>query len=207
MFKRTHLTSLTHLENHSPPTHPLSSSILRYAGRWYQVYADLATSVFESRYCVVADYGLFANGTISVRNRDRIGSVTGAQNGILGWASINNRTSLHTIEGSLSVNLQIPAPAPSISAPYDVVLLGPASFGEFGLYEYAVVTDPFELTLFVLARDVNTFFTKYNASVYQQLVDDGFINVINEPRQTFQTGCAEYSETDLWTCDVHDVTN
>jgi hypothetical protein len=171
------------------------------------VYADLATTAFESNYCVVADYGVFANGTVSVRNRDRLGSVTGAQNGILGWASINNRTGITTSDGSLSVYLQVPPPAPQgFAAPYDVVLLGPMTHGPLGLYEYAVVTDPFELTLFVLARDVNTFFEKYNRTVFETLEADGFINVVNKPRLTNQAGCAEYSETDLWTCDVHDVT-
>ena len=86
--------------------------LLRYVGRWFQVYADLETSLFESRFCVVADYGVFANGTVSVRNRQRDGSVTGAYNGILGWAALNNRTGLATADGSLSVHLQLPAPAP-----------------------------------------------------------------------------------------------
>ncbi len=140
--------SLTLLASPSCPFPPLPSllphfcvpspRLLRYIGRWYQVYADLATTAFESNYCVVADYGVFANGTVSVRNRDRLGSVTGAQNGILGWASINNRTGLTTSDGSLSVYLQVPPPAPQgFAAPYDVVLLGPMSYGPLGLYEYA----------------------------------------------------------------------
>jgi lipocalin len=175
--------------------------ILRYAGRWYQVYADLATSTFESNYCVTTDYGLFANGTISVRNRQRDGSVEGAYNGILGWANFNNRTSLGTADGSLSVYLQVPPPAPQgIAAPYDIILLGPATYGPFGLYQYAVVSDPFEVSLFVLARDVDLYYGQFNASVMAQLRADGFINPINEPRMTVQQGCTPYSETDLWTC-------
>lgn len=47
-----------------------------------------ATSAHTPRatgnYCVVTDYGVFANGTVSVRNRQRDGGVTGAYNGILG---------------------------------------------------------------------------------------------------------------------------
>ena len=175
--------------------------ILKYAGRWYQVYADLATSVFESKYCVTTDYGLFANNTISVRNRQRDGSVQGAYNGILGWAAFNNRTSLGTADGSLSVYLQLPAPAPQgIPAPYDIILLGPATYGPFGLYQYAVVSDPLEVSLFVLTRDVDVYYAQYNATVMAQLREDGFINPVNEPRQTVQQGCTPYSETDLWTC-------
>jgi len=161
----------------------------------------LETSLFESKYCVVTDYGLFGNGTISVRNRQTDGAVNGPFNGILGWASFNNRTGLGTADGSLSVYLQLPAPAPQgIAAPYDVILLGPATYGPYGLYQYAVVSDPFELSLFVLARDVDTYFSQYNATVMAQLRADGFINPVNEPRQTVQKGCAPYSETDLWTC-------
>ena len=82
----------------------------------------------------------------------------------------------------------------------DIILLGPPTFGEFGLYEWAVVSDPFELSLFVLARDVKTFFTRYNATVFSELERIGFNRLLNHPRQTVQDGCAPYSETDLWTC-------
>ena len=141
-----------------------------------------------------------------MRNRDRLDNVTGPQNGILGWASINKRTSLTTAEGGLTVYLQIPAArGPPFPAPYDIVLLGPETYGEFGAYEYAVVSDPFALTLFVLARNYTTFFELYNATVIETLVRDGFVKIIDTPRPTVQDGCAEYSETDLWTCDVHDV--
>jgi lipocalin len=174
--------------------------ILRYAGRWYQVASDLETSLFESRFCVVTDYGLFANSTISVRNRQRDKNVTGAYDGILGYAEFNNRTGLGTADGSLSVFLQIPPPGPQgIPAPYDIILLGPPTHGPFGLYEYAVVSDPLEISLFVLARDVADFYARFNQTVMETLRRDGFINPVNEPRMTVQDGCAPYSETDLWT--------
>ena len=129
---RSHLTNtLLHL-----PGRPHPPSSHSYTGRWFQVYADLETSLFESRFCVVTDYGLFANGTISVRNRQRDGSVNGAYSGILGWAGLNNRTGLGTADGSLSVYLQIPPPGPQgIAAPYDIILLGPKTYGPYGLYE------------------------------------------------------------------------
>ncbi len=133
--------------------------------------------------------------------------MNGSYNGILGWAALNNRTGLTTADGSLSVYLQLPAPAPQgIPAPYDIILLGPSTFGEFGAYEYAVVSDPFEISLFVLARDVQSFYQKYNATVFAELEALGFTHFIDKPRQTTQEGCAEYSETDLWTCDLHDHT-
>jgi len=120
----------------APP--PISNfDLLRYVGRWFQVYSDLASNTFESKYCVVADYGLFGNGTVSVRNRDRLGNVTGEQNGILGWGGLNNRTGLSTATGALTVNLQIPdSRGPPFPAPYDIILLGPPDYGEFGSYQF-----------------------------------------------------------------------
>ena len=175
--------------------------LLRYLGRWTEVYSDLSSRTFETKFCVTVDYGVFANSTVSVRNRDRLSNVTGPQNGILGWAAPNNRTTLSTVRGDLTVYLQIPAArGPPFPAPYDIVLLGPKTHGPYGLYEYAVVSDPLELTLFVLARDVDLYYGQFNASVMAQLRADGFINPINEPRMTVQQGCTPYSETDLWTC-------
>ena len=181
--------------------------LLRYLGRWTEVYSDLASRTFESKYCVTVDYGVFANGTISVRNRDRLQSVTGAQNGILGWAAFNNRTSLTSARGDLTVYLQIPAArGPPFPAPYDIILLGPETHGPFGGYEYAVVSDPLELTLFVLARSFDKFFAPdatgvtYNSTVIDFLSSNGYVTFIDAPLPTVQAGCAEYSETDLWTC-------
>lgn len=67
-------------------------------------------------------------------------NVTGEQNGILGWGGINNRTGLNTVRGDLTVNLQIPGSrGPPFPAPYDVILLGPSTFGEFGQCAYACI--------------------------------------------------------------------
>jgi lipocalin len=63
----------------------------KYLGRWYQVYSDLfVEATFEnSSYCVTADYGLYPNKTISVENRERVGSIDGPVRRILGWANTN----------------------------------------------------------------------------------------------------------------------
>ena len=153
---------------------------------------DLTGEFYESRYCVVADYGVFANSTVAVRNRERAGSVTGAETDILGWAAIN-RTTLNTASGALQVNLNgVPFPAP-----YDIILLGPASYGPLGAYQYAVVSDQLEFSLFVLARDPADFNRRYNATVFTELEALGFDTILNTPIQTFQDGCPTYIETDL----------
>ena len=144
---------------------------------------------------------------------------------------------LGTASGSLTVNLQIPASrGPPFPAPYDIIMLGPKTSGDLGLYgefsralstsslflslsltpsfpclpsspstEYSVVSDPLELTLFVLARNYSTFFEKYNATVIDFLQENGYVTFLNTPLPTEWKGCAEYSVTDLWSCAVHDV--
>ena len=158
------------------------------------MYDDL-TAVYESRYCVTADYGVFANGTVSVRNRERA-SVQGKETDILGWASATF-TSISEVSGSLAVHLTgVP-----VAAPYDVILLGPPTNGPFGKYEYAVVSDPFELSLFVLARNTTEYNLYYNQTVFLALEELGFDTLLNTPTQTVQDGCLEYSEVDLDACN------
>lgn len=164
-----------------------------------------------ARSFIATAYPLF-HAPIARKPPRSLNNVTGAQNGILGWAAPNNRTSLSTVRGDLTVYLQIPASrGPPFPAPYDVILLGPKTYGEFGAYEYAVVSDPLELTLFVLARNYEKFFAPdakgatYNSTVIEFLQSNGFVSFLDTPLPTVQAGCAEYSETDLWTCDVHDV--
>lgn len=50
--------------------------------------------------------------------------------------------------------------------------LGPVNAD--GLYDYAIVSDSFSSTLFVLARDVKTFNAKYKADVSKTLTEMGF---------------------------------
>lgn len=158
------------------------------------MYDDL-TAFYESRFCVTADYGVFANGTVSVRNRER-DSVAGKETDILGWAAATF-TSISDVAGSLSVHLTgVP-----VAAPYDVILLGPPTNGPFGKYEWAVVSDPFELSLFVLARNTTAFNLYYNQTVFATLEQLGFDTFLNTPTPTIQDGCPAYAETDLDACN------
>ena len=67
-----------------------------------------------------------------------------------------------------------------------VVKLGPASFGEKNLYQYAVVTDNFQIGLYVLARDVNNFRSQYDKEVLSWLAENGFTHFYNKPVATVQ---------------------
>ena len=67
-----------------------------------------------------------------------------------------------------------------------IIKLGPQSFGDEGLYEYSVVTDPYRVGLFVLTRDVATFRAKYEQDVLSFLEQNGFDSALNKPIETYQ---------------------
>lgn len=153
-----------------------------YLGLWYQTYSDLAVeATFEnSSYCVTATYGENPNGTVSVFNDERQFSVDGPVRRILGWADASDLEK----PGQLTVHLQ----TTEFPAPYWVLALGPPTYNG-SLYEYSVVSDPFQLTLFVLARDLATFATKWQVEVLAFLKGRGFTRFLNTPIATVQEGC------------------
>ena len=161
-----------------------SVELSSYTGRWYQTYSDLAvSSTFEnSSFCVTADYGFWPNGTVSVLNRERQYSIDGPERVINGWAQFANTSNPN---GELVVNLQ----TTNFPAPYWIFELGPQTFnGSF--YEYSVVSDPFQLTLFVLARNVTDFALNWEAGVLQRLEQAGYTTFYNTPSATVQEGCS-----------------
>lgn len=161
----------------------------QYIGHWYQVYSDLAvTATFEnSSYCVTADYGLNENGTISVWNRERQYSVTGPEREIFGWAAAANTSR----PGELTVHLQDTG---GFGAPYWIFDLGPSvpidANGTMG-YAYSVVSDPFRLTLFVLARNLTEFAEAWADGVLANLTAAGYTGWLNTPTTTVQEGCVD----------------
>ena len=146
------------------------------------MFSDFTSDLIESHFCITADYGVFPNFTISVENRDRKQSVAGPESLILGWAAQDDPSKE---AGELTVHLQgVP-----VAAPYTIVALGPENDYNGGLYDWAVVTDPFQLGLFVLARNVTQFYAIYNASVYTMLLNMGFDTGLNNPVPVQQLGC------------------
>lgn len=154
----------------------------KYLGHWFQAYSDLAVeATFEnSSYCVTADYGMNTNGTVSVWNRERQYSVTGPERQIFGWAMAVNSSA----PGELTVHLQATG---GFGAPYWIYDLGPV---ENGMYTYSVVSDPFRLTLFVLARNLTEFAAMWAADVLARLDAAGYHGFLNTPIATVQEGCA-----------------
>lgn len=154
----------------------------RYLGRWYQAYSDFAVeATFEnSSYCVTADYGINSNGTISVLNRERQYGPQGPERPVFGWANTPNSQE----PGQLQVHLQ----TTNFPAPYWVYFLGPPTYNG-SMYQYSVVSDPFHLTLFVLARNLTLFAEEWQAEVLQNLTDLGFTKFYNTPIATKQENC------------------
>jgi lipocalin len=161
-------------------------NLTNYLGRWYQAYADLAVyATFEnSTFCDTADYGMYPNGTLSVLNRERQYSPTGPERPIYGWAGQPNVSE----PGQLVVHLQ----TTEFGAPYWIYELGPQTYnGSF--YEYSVVSDPFKLTLFVLARNLTRFSEIWQEGVLSRLKAAGFTGFLNTPIATQQEGCVYWS--------------
>jgi len=148
-----------------------SLTVPAYLGLWYQMAADqIVYSTFEKdSFCATAVYGDNGDGTLSVHNYATIGSPAGAPYVIDGYAY---QTKPDTEPGQLKVvfNSDDAAPFP---APYWILELGPINAA--GLYDYAIVSDSLSMFLFVLARDVDTFNTKYKTNVYATLTDLGFV--------------------------------
>lgn len=153
-----------------------------YLGRWYQAYSDFAVeATFENNsYCVTADYGIYPNDTVSVLNRERQYNVSGPIRRVLGWADVANVSE----PGELTVHLQ----TADFPAPYWVYELGPPTYNG-SLYEYSVVSDPLKFTLFVLARNLTTFFSTWASGVLDRLKADGYTEFWNTPVATIQDGC------------------
>jgi hypothetical protein len=99
---------------------------------------------------------------------------------VLGWAAQDGGAAA----GELTVHLQ----TVEFGAPYWVFELGPATYNG-SLYEYSVVSDPFKLTLFVLARNLTHFASEWAQGVLGRLSAAGYTRVLNTPIETVQAGC------------------
>jgi len=167
-----------------------SLNLSQYDGLWYEVYGDRADRAFQGfGSCITATYEIQGDNNVSVFNREirKDGSV----DTIEGYAFYEDNCT----GGDLTVYLE---GTPS-TAPYWVLDLGPVVNDE---YEYAIVSDDKQLTLFVLVRNVTNYFEMYDDRVSKTLVDMGFTKPINEPMLIEQyttcnyDGDGEYGEYD-----------
>ena len=128
-----------------------------YDGRWYQVYGNNFDQLFEKfASCITADYTLIPNGNVSVLNSQYEENKIVQIKGYAYYSSTNKNPKLYP--GQLTVHLDgVPR-----DSPYWIYDLGPTVNEQ---YEWAIVSDPLFLSLFVLVRDVDIFYELYNNEV------------------------------------------
>jgi len=141
-----------------------------YDGRWYQIYGNNFDQLFEKfASCITADYTLIPNGNVSVLNSQYEDNRVVQIKGYAYYSKTNKNPKLYP--GQLTVHLDgVPR-----DSPYWVYDLGPLTNSQ---YDWAIVSDPVMLSLFVLARDVETFYEKYNAEVLLVLENYDFNDLV-----------------------------
>ncbi|KAH3727749.1 apolipoprotein D-like [Dreissena polymorpha] len=156
----------------APPRTVQSLDLNKYLGRWFQMYASQSViTLWENNaFCVTADYELGSSGNVTVLNSERLQNATGPLKVIHGYATPTGEP------GKFTVKLEMVP----IAAPYWVLKLGPATYGETGQYHYSVVSDNVRGTLFVLARDPETFRRDYATEVEEFLKSAGFTHFYNK---------------------------
>ena len=142
----------------------------KYQGRWYQIYGNDFDQLFEKfSSCITADYTLVPDGNVSVLN-SQYEKYNGIEQ-IEGYAYYAPNTDPNLHPGELTVHLNgVPH-----DAPYWVYNLGPESNG---LYDWSIVSDPLQLSLFVLARDVDIYYEEYDSEVIEILQSYGFDKLV-----------------------------
>jgi apolipoprotein D and lipocalin family protein len=173
----------------NPDTVP-TLDIPKYLGLWYQMAADkIVYSTFEKdSYCCTALYGDNGDGTLSVHNYATVGAPNGSKYVIDGYAY---QTDAANKPGQLKVVFNS-ADAFPFPAPYWVLELGPVN--SKNQYDWAIVSDNLSAYLFVLARDVATFNSKYKTEVYKTLTDLGFTGA-SAPIDTYHNSDCVYEST------------
>jgi len=136
--------------------------VSNYLGNWYQIYGAPTNVIFQGYgKCITAQYGALENGEVSVIN-SQINS-NNELDQIYGYAYYTNTSE----PGKLSVHLDgVP-----VDSPYWIVKLGEVVNGE---YQYSIITTPSGISLWVLARDINNLFEKYDSEVKQYLNNNNY---------------------------------
>jgi lipocalin len=143
----------------------------KYKGRWYQIYGNNFDQLFEKfSSCITADYTLMPTGNVSLVN-SQYEKINGIEQ-IEGYAYYGYNSDPKLYPGELMVHLDgVPH-----DAPYWVFDLGPENDNNY--YDWAIVSDPVKLSLFVLARDVDTYYKYYDDEVLEILNQYGFDELI-----------------------------
>lgn len=208
-----------------PPQTVKELNVTAYLGRWYQMYASIIPNqTFERNgFCVTADYVdpvIDTDGEIffTVINSQTVGSPNGTVSQAIGIASNEN---FNVDPGKFRVSFTTSAMSSaksvlpfSLFSPFsksfspqgfywiiDVGDIDTSTTNQLQQYPWAIVSTPFQLLLFVLARDVDEFRSKYEEKVLDRVADLGFTSFFNKPLETFQSSSpnstSSSSEIDL----------
>lgn len=134
-----------------------SIDIAKYLGHWKQVYEAPTNQIFQGYgICITADYGLLQNGNINVVNTQY--DENHAIEQINGYGYYTNVSE----PGKLTVHLDgVP-----VDSPYWIVKLGEIRNNQ---YQYSIITTPSAISLWVLVRDLDTFYQLYDKEVREFL--------------------------------------
>jgi len=136
--------------------------VKKYLGHWLLVYQAPTNVIFQGYgTCITADYGLLDNGNVNVINTqiDKHNEI----DQIHGYGYYKNVSE----PGKLTVHLDgVP-----VDSPYWVIKLGEVKNNQ---YQYSIITTPSGISLWVLVRDITSFFELYNTEVIDFLAEYKF---------------------------------
>ena len=162
LFQTGYSITLNNLRGSNTPDVVNELDVEQYLGNWYQIYGAPTNVIFQGYgECLTAEYGLFDNGDVSVLN-SQINSDYELEQ-ISGYAYYTNTSE----PGKLSVHLDgVP-----VDSPYWVVKLGEELNGQ---YQYSIISVPSGVSLWVLVRNIEDFYDKYDEEVKEYLNENSF---------------------------------
>ena len=162
LFQTGYSITLNNLRGSNTPDVVNELDVEQYLGNWYQIYGAPTNVIFQGYgECLTAEYGLLDNGDVSVLN-SQINSDYELEQ-ISGYAYYTNTSE----PGKLSVHLDgVP-----VDSPYWVVKLGEELNGQ---YQYTIISVPSGVSLWVLVRNIEDFYDKYDEEVKEYLNENSF---------------------------------
>lgn len=171
-----------------------------YAGRWFQTHTSLYPyETFERNgYCIAADYQVMTaedcNSAVpgsdlcfALVNTANHGAPDGPTRGGEGIAY-----GLSGAPGKLNVYMDGQSTFASLYSYYWIAAVSPIDTTS-GQYQWAVISDPNKLYLFILARDPAQFRSLYEEDVLDLVHSLGFDQFWNKPIETYQQQDCVYS--------------
>eukprot|EP01031_Cornospumella_fuschlensis_P033835 gene33835-40938_t len=199
-----------------PPMTVDQLNVDQYLGRWYQMYSSLIpNSTFEKYgYCITADYYKtdITGAVFGITNAQRYYGPSGKLETVDGYATqpsgdpgkfviTFDSTQGHNIDyydpndETMKIdNMYSSRIMSQMKGNYWVIALGdPEPDKPKNPYPWAVVSQPFGLMLFILARDVELFRERYENEVLKLVKKKGFIFPFNKPLETYQGSSCQYA--------------